>query len=84
MVINLILFQILQMIIFALLGLTIFVKLWNHSYSTFLIVVITSLTTLIYPFSQNYAMVFFIFGLLLIVSRAVLKPSDDKFIRWER
>ncbi len=77
------LFSIFQTMIFSLLALSVFVKLWKHSISTFLILAISAATTIIYAKSPEYAMGFYMLSLCVITARAVLKPDDDVFIKFK-
>lgn len=82
--INIILLSTFQTAIFALLGLAVITRLWKHSITTFMMIVVTGITTLLCSWNFTYALTFFIVGLTLMTVRAVLKPSDDKFIRWQK
>lgn len=71
-------FQCLQVLIGSLFGLSLYVKMWRHSISVFLMLACGTLSLFIYAFLPKISIVCFSIGSIYITFRGAMKPKGER------
>lgn len=70
--------QFLQMLVGSLFGVSMFVKMWKHSVSTFMLLTSSTFSLFFYELNHNCAIAVFSLSLIYVVWRGTRKPNTDK------
>ncbi|MDM5272068.1 hypothetical protein PGH07_07740 [Sulfurovum sp. zt1-1] len=70
--------QFVQMLIGSLFGLSLFVKMWRHSMSVFIMLSCGTITLFIYDFMPNISVLCFSISAIYVTIRGAMKPKGER------
>ena len=70
--------QMMQMLIGSLFGLSLYVRMWRHSMSVFIMLASGTLSLFLYQVSPDVAMVCFSIASIFVTFRGAMKPKGER------
>lgn len=71
-------FQFIQMIVVSLFGLSLYVRMWQHSMSVFIMLLAGTITLFSYEFEPKFSVLFFSASAIFVTFRGAMKQKGER------